>query len=139
MKTKNLVSFIAVIAILLTQVSMTKAQTADKSLDGWTLLGTCTVDYTLDRDVVSLNDTKGHFTALKFVVKNGTVNMHKCTVHFTDKESKDIQFSDEVNKANDGLILDMKGSNRGIEKVTFWYDTKNTSDNKSIVQLWGKL
>mgnify|MGYP003413961822 FL=1 len=64
--------------------------------------------------------------------------MHKCTVHFADGETKDIEFSEEVNKANDGRMMDLKGSNRKIEKVTFWYDSKNSSDSKSIVEVWGK-
>lgn len=125
-------------AIVMMQAQLSFAQLADKSLDGWTLLGTRTVDYTIDRDVVEMKDSKEYFTALKFVVKNGTLNMHKCTVHFTDGDTRDISFADEVNKRNDGLMMDLKGSNRTIEKVTFWYDTKNSSDNKSIVELWGK-
>lgn len=137
MKIRNLTVFIGAL-MLIAQAQMVFAQHADKSLDGWTLLGTRTVDYTLDRDVVAVKDTRDILTALKFKVKNGTLNMHKCTVHFADGETKDIEFSEEVNKANDGLIMDLKGSNRKIEKVTFWYDTKNTSDNKSIVELWGK-
>jgi len=136
MKAKTILSLVAFVLII-SNAQMSFAQMADKSFDGWTLLGTRTVDYTLDRDVVAITD-KQLFTELKFTVKNGTLNMHKCTVHFADGETKDITFSNEVNKSNDGRILDLKGSNRTIEKVTFWYDTKNESNNKSIVELWGK-
>jgi hypothetical protein len=59
-------------------------------------------------------------------------------VHFADGETKDIEFSDEVNKANDGRMMDLKGSNKQIEKVTFWYDTKDSSDKRSEVEVWGK-
>lgn len=136
MKTGTILTLLVVVLVM-GQAQMTFAQTANKSLDGWTLLGTRTVDYTLDRDVVSITDRQ-IFAELKFIVKNGTLNMHKCTVHFADGDTKDISFSDAVNKTNDGRILDLKGSNRTIEKVTFWYDTKKDSNNKSIVELWGK-
>ncbi|MEQ1585902.1 MAG: hypothetical protein ABL895_08500 [Cyclobacteriaceae bacterium] len=136
MKKRTILTILAVVLVM-TQAQMAFAQMADKSLDGWTLLGTRVVDYTLDRDVVAITDTQ-YFTELKFVVKNGTLNMHKCTVHFAGGDTKDIAFADEVNKSNDGRILDLKGSNKTIEKVTFWYDTKNESTNKSIVELWGK-
>ncbi len=135
------ISLIALFAtvMLLVQAQLSFAQvTADKSFDGWTLLGTRTVDYTLDRDVIGFNESGEYFQTLKFVVKNGTLNMHKCTVHFTDGDTKVIELSDEMNKSNDGRILDLKGSNRKIEKVTFWYDSKNNSNDKSIVELWGK-
>ncbi len=64
--------------------------------------------------------------------------MHKATVHFTNGDTQDIEFSAEVNAANDGRLWDLKGNSRAIEKVTFWYDTKNESNNKSIVEVWGK-
>jgi len=136
MKAKAILTLMAVVLIM-AQAKMSFAQMANESLDGWTLIGTRAVDYTLDRDVVSISD-KQYFSELKFIVKNGTLNMHKCTVHFAGGDTKDIAFSDEVNKSNDGRILDLKGSNKTIEKVTFWYDTKNDSNNKSIVELWGK-
>jgi hypothetical protein len=138
MKKVSLITVLATIVIL-AQVQLTFAQPkADKSNDSWTLLGTRTVDYTLDRDVIAFKESGEYFQTLKFIVKNGTLNMHRCTVHFTDGDSKVIELSDEMNKSNDGRILDLKGSNRKIEKVTFWYDSKNDSKNKSIVELWGK-
>ena len=138
MKRISLVAILATFMVLV-QVQSSFAQlAADKSLDTWTLLGTRTVDYTLDRDVVDLKESGEYFQTLKFIVKNGTLNMHKCTVHFADGDTKVIELSDEMNKSNDGRILDLRGSNRKIEKVTFWYDSKNDSKNKSIVELWGK-
>lgn len=139
MKMKGLISLL-VVAVLLIQAQQLFAQTASSvpaRVDDWLLLGTHTVDYTLDRDVIALKE-KRKFEALKLVVKNGTLNMHKCTVHFTDGETKDIELSDGMNKANDGIIMDLKGSNRSVEKVTFWYDTKNNSDKRSVVEVWGK-
>ena len=135
MKARTILTIVTFVLVI-SQVP-TFAQIANKSLDGWTLLGTRTVDYTLDRDVVSITNNQ-IFSELKLMVKNGTLKMHKCTVHFEDGDTKDISFTDDVNKTNDGRILDLKGSNRTIEKVTFWYDTKNDSKNKSIVELWGK-
>jgi len=137
MKTKTMITFIiAFIAIMHVQLSF--AQKADKTLDGWTLLGTRVVDFTLDRDVVSLKDSKNYVTGLKFVVKNGTLNMHKATVHFKNGDTQDIDFTDEVNAVNDGRLWDLKGNSRAIEKITFWYDSKNDSKDKSIVEVWGK-
>ncbi len=138
MKTKNLITTILTAVMFAAQIQFSIAQKADKSLDGWTLLGTRTVDYTLDRDVVSVKESSQKFTSLKFVVNNGTLNMHKCTVHFKNGDTQDINFADEVNKSNDGRMMDLKGNSRAIEKITFWYDTKNSSNNQSIVEVWGK-
>ncbi len=68
MKTKTMIAFIIAL-VAIAQVQVTFAQKADKTFDGWTLLGTRIVDYTLDRDVVSLKESKNSVTGLKFVVK----------------------------------------------------------------------
>lgn len=140
MRIRNLVAIIAVVALFV-QTTATLAQVAlasNKTLDNWLLLGERAVDYTLDRDVVSVKESDLTFTSLKFIVKNGTINVHKFTVHFKDGETRDINLADEVNKTNDGRVLELKDNTRAIEKVTFWYDTKNSADSKAIVELWGK-
>ncbi len=137
MKTKTVLAFLVALFIIV-QSNTTYAQKLNKALDGWTLLGTREVDYTIDRDVISLKESKVTITGLKFIVKNGTLNMHKATVHFANGDTQDIEFDDEVNNQNDGRLWDLKGNSRKIEKVTFWYDTVNNSKDKSIVQVWGK-
>lgn len=107
-------------------------------LKGWTNLGSRVVDYTLDHDVVSLNSSKEVFNQLRVTVKGGAVNMHKATVHFANGDKQDIDFPDTVTPENDGRLIDLKGNNRVIEKVTFWYDTKANSTEKATVEVWGK-
>jgi hypothetical protein len=107
-------------------------------LKGWTNLGSRVVDYTLDHDVVSLNNSKEVFTQLKVSVKGGALNMHKATVHFANGDKQDIDFPEVVTGENGGKIIDLKGNNRVIEKVTFWYDTKGNSDQKATIEVWGK-
>jgi hypothetical protein len=140
MKIKNLVVVITAL-MMFAQVTISMAQAelvSNKTVDNWLLLGARNVDYTLDRDVVSVEESKLSFTSLKFMVKNGTINMHKCTVHFMNGETQDIEFSNEVNKTNDGRVLELKNNTRSIEKVVFWYDTKNSSTSVAVVELWGK-
>ncbi|MBX2896881.1 MAG: hypothetical protein KF763_15650 [Cyclobacteriaceae bacterium] len=66
------------------------------------------------------------------------VQQNKATVHFKNGDTQDIDFTDEVNAANDGRLWDLKGNSRAIEKITFWYDSKNDSKDKSVVEVWGK-
>lgn len=129
MKTKQ-INTILVIVFLTTVVQLF----AKPTNEDWILLGTQTVDYTLDRDVVSLKGS-GAFTSLRFKVNNGPINLHKCTVHFKSGETQEVSFSTNV---NDGLSIDLYGNTREIEKITFWYDTKKSADKKAVVEVWGK-
>lgn len=137
MKIRKLITLAAVL-VLIAVVHVSFAQSGENSAaqkDNWVLLGSHIVDYTLDRDVVSLKDANA-YTSLKFKVNNGPINLHKCTVHFSNGETQDVSFS---TNANDGRQIDLQGNTRRIDKVTFWYDTKNSADKKAVVEVWGKM
>jgi len=105
----------------------------------WDKLGTEAVDFAIDHDVVSLNNSSKPYSALKIKVINGTVNIHKATVHFANGDTQDIDLPKQVSPNNDGQLIDLVGNKRLIEKVTFWYDTKNSNNNKAVVEVWGKV
>ena len=139
MKMKNLIAFVAGL-MLVTLVQVAVAQTADKRTtpsapENWVLLNSHVVDYTLDRDVIELTDSTSVFTALKFKVNNGPINLHKCKVDFADGEDQDLTFATEPGGAR---VIDLHGNNRRIDKIVFWYDTKNSADKKAVVEVWGK-
>lgn len=125
-----------VVALMLGYSTVTLAQNKLT----WDKLGTEAVDYAIDHDVVKLNENSTEtYTSLKIKVLNGTVNIHKATVHFANGETQDVNLPKEINKGNDGQLIDLKGNKRKIDKVTFWYDTKGPSDNKAVVEVWGKV
>jgi hypothetical protein len=137
MKTRN-IGTLLIVLIMLLQTPGIVAQKMDKLLDSWALLGTRSVDYTIDRDVIVLSASKVSITGLKFIVTDGTLNMRKATVHFVNGDTQDMTFDNQVNASNDGRLWDLKGNSRAIEKVTFWYDSKNEQKYKSVVEVWGK-
>jgi len=139
MKTNHFVACLLA-SVLIAQIQIVYAQESNKieisaKAENWAFLGSHVVDYTLDRDVVSLQESTVTFTGLKVTVNNGPINLHKCTVHFSNGETQDVSFSTAI---NDGRLIDLYGNSRGIEKITFWYDTKNSADKKAVVEIWGK-
>lgn len=130
---KTINYFAVVVAVFMCSATVTLAQNALT----WDKLGTKIVDYTIDHDVVTAS-SKETYSALKIKVNNGTVNVHKATVHFANGDTQDIKLPDELSAGNDGKLIDLKGNKRAIEKVTFWYDTKNSSADKAVVEVWAK-
>jgi hypothetical protein len=144
MKTQKLnyvlmvITFCAVIQTSFAQESSEIARAtpvAETKVENWVLLGSHVVDFTIDRDVISLDESATPYTSLKFNVKGGPINLHKCTVHFEAGESQDINFA-----ASEGSeqVIDLKGNSRNITKITFWYDTKGSSEEKATVEVFGK-
>lgn len=133
MKNKIMIGVIALFLLSISSVGF-----GQNLIKDWKMVGSRVVDYTLDHDVVSLNNTQEAFTSLKVVVKNGSLNMHKATIHFANGDKQDITFPDVVTTETDGRVVDLKGNDRVIEKVTFWYDTRKTSDQKATIEVYGK-
>jgi hypothetical protein len=143
MKTKNLIMMVAALALVaVVHVSFAQASEnkPEASKENWVLLGSHVVDYTLDRDVISLKESTESYTGLKFKVTNGPINLHKCTVHFADGETQDVDFTANANANANAKerMVDLSGNTRAVEKITFWYDTKNSADKKAVVEVWGK-
>ncbi len=135
MKTKYLLALIMTI-ITLGQVQQSFAQHATSATDEWTYLGNRRADYTLDHDVMLIVEGSSPIKALKFIITQGTLTMHRCTIHFTDGDTKDVEFLDEVDYATNGITMNIPDSEKTIDGVSFWYDTQDNSDKKSIVEVW---
>ena len=135
MKTKYLIA-LALLIVVLGNAEKSFAQQAASENDEWTFLGNRRADYTLDRDILSISEGNEHITALKFIITQGTLTMHSCTVHFTDGDTKELVFVDGVNYMSNGITMHLPDNSKIVDKVTFWYDTQDNSDKKSIVEVW---
>ena len=114
------------------------AITLSFSFNGWRNLGTKTVNYRLDKDVLDVQLRDGRFQQLKFVVRGGALNMYKVVVHFENGGQQEIEPRHNFAARSSSRIVDLKGNNRLIEKISFWYDTVNSSNRKAKLTVLGK-
>jgi hypothetical protein len=104
----------------------------------WEKLGSKKIDYGLDRDEIVVGPYEGHFTAIKFIVRRSPVNMHKVAVHYGNGEIDEINVQQNFPANGESRVLELRGNRRIIQKVVFWYDTKNFAGQKGILELWGR-
>lgn len=105
---------------------------------GWERLGARRVNYGLDRDEIFVTARDGIFTALKIKVKRGGINMHKLVVHYGNGQTDEIELRNNFAPGSESRVLDLVGNRRVIQKVVFWYDTKNIARRRAVVELWGR-
>ena len=104
----------------------------------WEKLGQRKVDYKLDKDEIYVTAREGRFTAIKLGVRKAAVNFHKVTVHYRNGATQNIKLKNRIAPGNATRTINLDGNRRIIKKVVFWYDTKNSGDQKAVVELWGK-
>lgn len=104
----------------------------------WVKLGTRTVDFGIDHDIIHVGVKDGTFSKLKVNVTGGAMNMHKMKITYGDGSHQDVSLKHNFAKGSDTRIIDLTGTKRVIKKVEFWYDTKNAARRKAIIRLFGK-
>ncbi|WP_298540263.1 DUF2541 family protein [uncultured Aquimarina sp.] len=104
----------------------------------WEHLGSRTVNYKVDRDVIKVTALDGAFKKLKLKVTNGSLNMHRIVVEYGNGEKQVIQVRKNFKKGGATRLIDLKGNRRIIKDITFIYDTKNLSRNRAKVHVFGK-
>lgn len=123
--------FILIVALL------TLSNTGFSQSYQWELLGSRKVNYTLDRDVVPVTIRKESYRALKLVVKHGGLNLHKCIVHFENGAKEEIAVRHNFLRKSSSRTIDLPGNKRFIEKIEFYYDSKNRSRNRAEILVYG--
>jgi len=127
---------LAVFAISLMSASY-PAETA-KAFGDWELLGKKKVNYGLDRDEIKVTAKEGLFSKLHLRVKRAPINLHKVTIHFGNGQTQNVNIKKNIAKGGKTRIIDINGGKRVIKKVVMWYDTKNRSKARAVVQVFGK-
>jgi hypothetical protein len=133
MKAASLKPYIIGLAILLICIVESNAQKPK-----WELLGTRKVSFRLDRDVMPVTWREGSFNAIRIVVRNGSLNMQKCIIHFENGGTKEIELRHNFAGKSASRIIDLPGNKRLIEKIVFWYDTKNVSRKRATILVYGR-
>ena len=122
-------------------LSSSQLQTSNfklQTLRAWELLGVKKVDYAVDRDEVMVTAREGSFTGLKIRVKRSPINLHKIVIHYGNGQVDEIEVRSHIPAGAETRVIDLPGNKRVIQKVVFWYDTKNLARGKAVVELWGR-
>ena len=130
--------FTAILSLFAMSFQTAYAPAVTEKFNGWELLGAKKVDYGLDRDEITVTAREGVFTALQVKVKRSPVNMQKLVVHYGNGETEDIELRNNFRAGSESRVIDLPGNKRVIQKIVFWYDTKNLARGKALVEVWGR-
>ena len=108
-----------------------------KNSSQFSKLGKKKVTYKLDRDVLHVGANDGVFKKLKIKVTGGSLNMHKMVVEYGNGTKDVIPLKHTFIRGGNSRIIDLEGGNRIIKDITFWYDTKNVSNRRATVHVFG--
>jgi len=104
----------------------------------WELLGSQKVNFGLDHDEIPVTSKEGKFSAIQIKVLDGGINMHSCIVYFGNGEKQEVELRYNFAPGSESRVVDLSGNKRFINRIAFWYDTKNLSFKRATVEVYGR-
>ncbi len=105
----------------------------------WTLLGERLVNDRLDRDVIPVTAAKGDFKSLVIRVKGASVYFKKVVVVYGNGERDEIELRNTIPAGGSSRVIDLKGHDRIIREIEFWYDANTIRGRKAMVRVFGRM
>ncbi|HEX3083934.1 MAG TPA: hypothetical protein VHP99_05395 [Pyrinomonadaceae bacterium] len=104
----------------------------------WIFLGDKHVDGHDDHDKISISSKEGTFRQLQIRVKLAPVVFQRVVVHFGNGADEELQFRERINAGGSTRALDLRGTDRVIKSVEFWYEKAHWGERRPTVELYGR-
>jgi hypothetical protein len=104
----------------------------------WIFLGDKHVDGHDDHDKISISSKEGTFRQLQIRVKAAPVIFKRVVVHFGNGADEELQFAERINAGGSTRPLDLRGTDRIIKSVEFWYEKARWGERRPTVELYGR-
>lgn len=111
--------------------------TSGAAIDRWKYLGSRKVNHLLDHDTIPVTAVRGDFRRIRIHVSNVAVNFHRVVVHYGNGAADTVEMRMRVPAGGYTRAIDLRGTDRVIRSVDFWYDTRGLAGRHGIVTLYG--
>jgi len=110
----------------------------EAAIQEWVFLGERTVGDNVDHDTIIVTAARGDFHRLKFTVRDQAIKMLHMVVTYGNGNSDKIETRYLIPAGGESRPIDLRGDNRVIKKVEFWYETKSLGKNKARIRVYAE-
>ena len=137
--------FIA-LAVIATQVSFTSVDTESPgtpvsgigSPTAWIVMGSRTVNYGTDHDIISNGSPDTWFTGIYLKVTDAPIKINDMNVYFDNGDKFNVSIRSMIKQNGHSRTIELPGGQRKIAKVEFSYETLGSNRGHATLTLWGK-
>ena len=104
----------------------------------WEPLGTRNVTDRVDHDSIGVTAARGDFTAVKLTVQRSAVRFYRVVVHYASGAQEELEMRDVIPAGGETRMIDLRGGDRVIRSVDFWYEAKSIGRRGALVRLLGR-
>lgn len=142
MKTRKVIQLMGLMLLLLTVGQISYAQQLGNRWqqfnNRWVYLGEANVDGRVDHDRIMIGRTEGRFRNIQIRVDRGTIDFQRVIVHYANGGDEVIELRDRIRSGGQSRAIDLRGNDRAITSVEFWYGPGSWGSRRPRVRLYGR-
>lgn len=104
----------------------------------WVLLGQRLVNDRLDNDIIPVTAARGDFSAITIRVKGASVDLHKVVIVYGNGNRQEVELRHTIGAGKGSRVIDLRGDERLIKHIEFWYDANTIRGRKAMVRVFGR-
>jgi hypothetical protein len=104
----------------------------------WTNLGSAKVHGHNDYDEIMVTAARGDFSAIKLFVENEGIHFERVVVHYGNGSKDEMELRDFIPAGGESRVLDLRGKDRVIRKVSLHYKSNQATARKAKVIVYGR-
>ena len=105
---------------------------------GWEFLGSRQVNWLIDRDTIHVGAARGTFRKIRLKVRGNGLFMHHLKVTFGNGAVQHIPVRFHFAQGTTTRVIDLRGYNRNIRRVTMTYSKPWNGKGPTTVKLFGR-
>jgi hypothetical protein len=104
---------------------------------GWHKIGEITASFKMNSESIVVYG-RDEFTKIKLKVTDAPINIEGVQVFYEEGDMEELAVANELQAGGETRVIDLKGTNKELEKVVFTYKTlPNYQGDKATVELYG--
>jgi hypothetical protein len=110
----------------------------DRGRSDWELLGSRTVGFRIDRDIIEVGRREGRFSRIALEVRENDVYFMDLKVVFMNGEVQDVPVRALVRPGERSRPLDLQGGDRVIRQIELVYRSRPGFGGRAVVNVYGE-
>jgi hypothetical protein len=103
----------------------------------WEYIGTTHAKHMGDHDTIIVAGPANHFRALQVRVTGAPLHMKRMRVVYGNGAPEEIPIRFNIPQGGRSRNIDLRGGDRAIHQIDFWYDTKGWFKGTADVSVFG--
>ncbi|HET9833111.1 MAG TPA: hypothetical protein VFP91_15420 [Vicinamibacterales bacterium] len=104
----------------------------------WLSLGERAITSDVDRDTIAVAGSHGTFRAIKMSVRGSAVRFNRVVLRFENGAQRELQLDVRVPAGGETRAIHLKGEERELRSIEFWYEAASVGRRGAVVQLLGQ-